>query len=123
MNLPNYQLVQIKNSDLTQISELLNDENNLKRPVVYVVNSLNLDEQREVIGVIENWYDTNEISWRVPYPVYIISDLTEAVGHITVVSDKTKLPKFFNIKEGKITVKESQVLNRNKLLTNRNQKL
>lgn len=116
MNLPIYQLVQVKNADLIKVSELLSEDINLRRPVAFVVNSLNLDEQREVIGVIENWFETHQASWRFPYPVYIVSDLTEAVGHIPVVKEPKGLPKFFNVKETKITIKESQVLDRNKLI-------
>ena len=116
MNLPIYQLVQIKNADLIKVSELLSEDMNLRRPVAFVVNTLNRDEQREVIGVIENWFETHQASWRFPYPVYIVSELTDAIGNIPVAKELKELPKFFSVKDTKITVKESQVLDRNKLI-------
>lgn len=116
MNLPIYQLVPVKNADLFSVTELLNEDINLRRPVAFVLTSLKLDEQREVVGVIENWFHSHQASWRFPYPVYLVSDLTEGVGNIPVVKDTKNLPKFFNMKDTKITVKESQVIDRNKLI-------
>jgi hypothetical protein len=116
MNLPIYQQIHIKNADLVQVSEQLYEDMNLHRPVVFVLSSLSIDEQREVIGILNNWFDTHQASWRYPYPVYIISTLTAAVSLIPVVSQLSDLPKFFHSKETKITVKESQILDRNRLL-------
>ncbi|MFP5492946.1 MAG: hypothetical protein ACLGG0_15700 [Bacteriovoracia bacterium] len=116
MNLPIYQIINVKNADLIEIAKLLHEDMNLRRPVVFVVKTLSLDEQREVIGVIGNWFDTHLASWRYPYPVFFVSDLAEAVGFIPIVAEMSALPKFYNQKDTKVTVKESQVLDRNRLL-------
>jgi hypothetical protein len=116
MNLPNYQMIPIKNPDVIQVSNLLFEDINLRRPIVFVLSTLKLDEQRDVIGVIENWFETHQASWRYPYPVYIVSDFGEAISRIPIVKDVSGLPKFYQVKETKTTVKESQVLDRNKLL-------
>lgn len=116
MNLPIYQIINVKNADLIEIAKLLHEDINLRRPVAFVVKTLTLDEQREVIGVIGNWFDTHSASWRYPYPVFFVSDLAEAVGFIPIVAEIAILPKFYNQKDTKVTVKESQVLDRNRLL-------
>ncbi|MBY0517991.1 MAG: hypothetical protein K2P81_13870 [Bacteriovoracaceae bacterium] len=116
MNLPIYQILPIKSADLHEIASLLHEDLNLKRPVVFDLLTLSKDDQREVIGIVENWYYTHQASWRFPYPVYFISVFGESLGHIPVVSELKKLPKFFNQKENKIGVKESQVVDKNRLL-------
>ncbi len=116
MNLPIYQIINVKSADLIEIAELLHEDLNLRRPVAFVLKTLSLDDQREVVGVVGNWYETHQASWRYPYPVYFVSDLAEAVGHIPIVNDTSALPRFFHQKDAKITVKESQMLDRNRLL-------
>jgi hypothetical protein len=116
MNLPIYQIITVKNANLIEIAKLLHEDMNLRRPVAFNVKSLSLDEQRDVIGVVGNWFDTHQASWRFPYPVYFVSDLAEGVGYIPIVSEISALPKFYNQKDNKVTVKESQVLDRNRLL-------
>jgi acyl-CoA synthetase (NDP forming) len=116
MNLPIYQIINVKSAQLEDIAAILHEDLNLRRPVAYVLKTLNLDEQREVIGVIENWFETHQASWRYPYPVFIISDYSDAIGHMPVFTDVTHLPRFYNQKDVKVTVKETQVLERNRLL-------
>jgi len=116
MNLPIYQMVVIKNADLIELSRHLSEDMNLTRPVAFNVKALSLDEQREVIGVIGNWFETHQASWRYPYPVYFVADVPEAIGFIPVVSRVEELPRFFVQKDSKITVKEAQVIDRNHLL-------
>lgn len=116
MNLPIYQIINVKSAQLEDIAALLHEDLNLRRPVAYVLKTLGLDEQREVIGVIENWFETHQASWRFPYPVFIVSNYSDAIGHMPVFEDVTQLPRFYNQKDVKVTVKETQVLERNRLL-------
>ena len=116
MNLPIYQIINVKSAQLEDIAALLHEDLNLRRPVAYVLKTLSLDEQREMIGVIENWFETHQVSWRYPYPVFIVSDYSDAIGHMPVFTDVTRLPRFYNQKDVKVTVKETQVLERNRLL-------
>ncbi len=116
MNLPIYQIVPIKTNALEELDSLLFEGMNLTRPVAFDLKSLSPDDQREMIGLIENWFETHQASWRFPYPVYFIADFSEAIGHIPVVTSARELPKFFNQKDTKISVKESQVLDHNRLL-------
>jgi hypothetical protein len=116
MNLPIYQIIYVKSAQLEDIAALLHEDLNLRRPIAYVLKTLSLDEQREVIGVIDNWFETHQASWRYPYPVYIVSDYSDAIGHLPVFAEIAQLPKFYNQKDVKVTVKETQVLERNRLL-------
>jgi hypothetical protein len=116
MNLPIYQLIHFKSADLEELTLHLNEDMNLRRPVALVLKALSLDQQREVIGLVENWFETHEASWRYPYPIFFVSDFSEAIGHMPVVSAVAALPKFYTQKDVKVTVKESQVLDKNRLL-------
>lgn len=116
MNLPIYQILHVKNADLVEMAAMLQEGLNLHRPVALVVKSLGPDEQRELVDVIGNWFQTHQASWRFPYPVYIVSDVPEAVSRIPIVAELGQLPRFFQQKDAKITVKEAQVIDRNYLL-------
>jgi hypothetical protein len=116
MNLANYQIITIQNSDLIQIYELLRPDLNLRRPVVLDLSLLNRDEQRDVVGIIENWYSAHKASWIFPYPVYIICELEQAVAQIPIFKSTKQLPKFFKIKDNRITSKESHLVGRNEIL-------
>lgn len=116
MNLPIYQIIHIKNADLIDMAAMLHVDMNLHRPVAFVLKTLSLDEQRELIGVIGNWFETHQASCGHPYPVYLVADVAEAVSVVPIVAELSRLPRFFQQKDNKVTVKEAQVLDRNHLL-------
>lgn len=115
MNLPIYQMVHVKSSQIEDVTAVLIDGMNLRNPVVLQLSHLNSDEQREVIGFIENWFAEGR-SHKYPYPVFIVSNQGQALGQLPVVPEIKALPKFFQQKDGKPNVKEGQVLDRNRLL-------
>jgi hypothetical protein len=116
MNLPIYQIIHCKTGQIEELLEILKPEINHKRPVAIQLSHLPLDQQRESIGMIDNWFEGRQQSPFFPYPVYLVSLYGEAMSTIPVVADIRHLPKFFSHKDGKITVKEVQILNRCKLL-------
>ncbi|MGE3611615.1 MAG: hypothetical protein AB7I27_18645 [Bacteriovoracaceae bacterium] len=116
MGLPLYNQINIKNSSIDDLKLLLTPEMNLKNPVVFNLKDVPYEGQREIIGLIENYFVTENISFDFPYPIYFISDHEKSISDITILDSVGELPKFYNQKEGKINVKESHLISRNKLL-------
>lgn len=116
MSLPIYQHINIKNASLEDIGNMLHQDINLKHPVVFNLKTLDLDQQREMIGLIENFFASNNISFKFPYPVYLISDHEISITKVPLVHEASELPKFYSQRESKMNVKESHLAGKNKLL-------
>lgn len=112
MNLPIYQLVRVESTQLDDVVALLNPEMNLHRPVALILKHLSPELQREVTGLIENWFAENHVSWRFPYPVYLVADHGEGLGNLPVADDVARLPRFYNQKDQRATMKEVALLAR-----------
>ncbi|MES2527203.1 MAG: hypothetical protein V4598_08945 [Bdellovibrionota bacterium] len=116
MSLPVYQVIQVKSSSLEDLNEILKKDMNLRHPVVLNLLALDLDAQREFIGLIENFFVSENISFKFPYAVYLVSVHEPSISLMPVVPEQNKLPKFFQQKEGRMNVKESHLAGRNKML-------
>ena len=116
MSLPVYQVIQVKTNSLEDLNELLKKDMNLRHPVVLNLLALDTDTQREFIGLIENYFMSENISFKFPYPVYLVTVHEPSITMMPVVADQTKLPRFFTQKEGRMNVKESHLADRNRLL-------
>lgn len=116
MSLPFYQVIQVKSSSLEDLNEILKKDMNLRHPVVMNLLELDLDAQREFIGLIENFFVSENISFKFPYSVYLVSIHEPSISLMPVVPAMNKLPKFFQSKEGRMNVKESHLAGRNKML-------
>jgi hypothetical protein len=116
MSLPVYQVIQVKTSSLEDLNEILKKDMNLRHPVVMNLLALDLDSQREFIGLIENFFVSENISFKFPYAVYLVTVHEPSISLMPVVPSMDKLPKFFQQKEGRMNVKESHLAGRNKLL-------
>lgn len=116
MSLPLYQQLNLKSASLDDLRSVLHRDMNLKHPVVMNTKNLDLDQQREVIGLIENFFMSNDLSFKYPYPLYILSDHEPSITKIPLFSDPSLLPKFFNARDTKMNVKESHLAGKNKLL-------
>lgn len=116
MSLPIYQHVNIKTIQLEDLQNFLNPEMNSGHPVALNLKQLDLEQQREIVGLIENYFSTNNLSFKYPYPVYLIMDHEKTITRMPFVKTVEELPKFFSQKESKMNVKESHLIGRNKLL-------
>lgn len=116
MSLPVYQHIQLKSASLEDLSSTLGPDLNLRHPVVFNLKSLDLNQQREIIGLIENYYSSQNLSFRFPYPVYLVSDHEPSITKMIVIRETNELPKFYTQRESKMNVKESHLVSRNKLL-------
>jgi len=116
MSLPVYQHVNLKTASLEDLGHMLHHDLNLKHPVVINLKALDLDQQREMIGLIENYFSSNNLSYKFPYPVYLVSDHEVSISKVPLVHDTKELPKFYSQRESKMNVKESHLAGKNKLL-------
>jgi hypothetical protein len=116
MSLPAYFHIHLKSAQLDEIQAVLSADLNLKSPVVFNLKHLDFDEQREVIGLIENFFTANDISFKYPYPVYILSQHESSLSQITIIRELKNLPRFFTQKDGRVNVRESELVAKNKLL-------
>ena len=116
MSLPVYQNYNIKSASIEDMKNILTPDMNLKHPVVFNLKGLTLEDQREAIGYIENYFYSNNLTFKFPYPVYVISDHEDSITRIPLVKEQSNLPKFYSQRETKMNVKESHVIGKNKLL-------
>ena len=116
MSLPIYQHINVRSAQLEDLKNFLHREMNLKHPVVINLKHLEFDQQREMIGLIENFFQTNNLSYKFPYPIYIVTDHERTITNMPAVKSTEELPKFFGQKESKMNVKESHLIGRNRLL-------
>lgn len=116
MSLPVYQNITIKSTSLEDLNSILHADMNLKHPVVINLKNLDLDQQREFIGLIENFYVSANLSYKFPYPVYILSDHEPSISQMPIIQEPAKLPKFYGQRDSKMNVKESHLAGKNKLL-------
>lgn len=116
MSLPVYQIIPVKSNSLEDLNELLKKDMNLRHPVALNLLGLDADTQREFIGLIENFFMSENVSFKFPYPVYLLTVHEPSISLMPIASDQAKLPRFFTQKEGRMNVKESHLADRNKLL-------
>lgn len=116
MSLPVYQHINVKSTSLEDLSHMLHPDMNLKHPVAINLKTLDLDAQREMIGLIENYFASNNISFKFPYPLYLVSDHEVSITKVPLVHDTKELPKFYTQRESKMNVKETHLAGKNKLL-------
>lgn len=116
MSLPVYQTINLKSASLDELNVILHQDMNLKHPVILNLKRMDIDQQREVIGLIENFFVSANLSYRFPYPIYLITDHETSISKMPLLQDQSELPKFYNQRDSKMNVKESHLSGKNKLL-------
>lgn len=116
MNIPFYHVFSPKSSSYEELNTLLTPQMNLRHPVVLSLKSLEFDVQREFIGLIENFFSLHNMNYNFPYPIYILTDHESSISNLSLIKELAELPSFYKKKEGKMNVKETHLLSKNKLL-------
>jgi len=116
MSFPIYKIIKIQESYFDQLHSIILHNSNQTQPIVFDTLSLDLDQQREFIGLIENFYLSHEISFKFPYPIYVITLHGNAISKISLIRSIGNLPNFFKDRELKLNVKESNALSKNNML-------
>lgn len=116
MSLPVYQHINLKSAAIEELAAILNPDMNLRNPVVINVKDLDLDQQREAVGLIENYFTSQNLSFKFPYPLYVISHHEKSITNVPLLNAVQDLPKFYQQKESKMNIKEAHLAGKNKLL-------
>jgi hypothetical protein len=116
MSLPIYQHINVRSIHLDDLKNVLHQEINLKHPVALNLKALEPDQQREIIGLIENFFVSHNISYKFPYPVYLVMDFEPTITQMPSAKSFEDLPKFYSQKDSKMNVKESYLASKNRLL-------
>ncbi|HLW57418.1 MAG TPA: hypothetical protein VKY27_08540 [Bacteriovoracaceae bacterium] len=116
MSLPFYHIYTPRSSSYEDLDQILHEQMNLKHPVVISLKNLEFNVQREFIGLIENYFSSKNLNFNFPYPVYVLTDHESSISNLPLIAELEELPIFYKKKEGKMNVKESHLLSKNKLL-------
>ena len=116
MGMPFYHIYNVRSSSFGEISHLMRPDINLKFPVVFNLLTITRDQQREIIGLIENSFLSSNISFHFPYPIYLLTEHEPSISSLPLIRSMRELPKFYQQREGKLNVKENHLLGKNKLL-------
>lgn len=114
--MPVYHHIHLKTDNLDEIAAKLTTDMNLRNPIAFHLEHMTPDQQREIIGVIENYFDAQNVSFEFPYPIYLIATVEKSSTGMPVVKTQNELPRFFLQKEGRMNVKETHLVLKNKLL-------
>lgn len=116
MSLPVYHHVHFKTDSSEEVLHKLSLDMNTKNPVVIHLEALDREQQRECVGLIENFFYSANVSFDYPYPIYLVSELESSITGMSLVKTQAELPKFFIQKEGRMNVKETHLALKNRLL-------
>jgi hypothetical protein len=109
MPIPSYKQVHIKGSDQNNITKQLSIHKYGNIPYVFIIT--HLENQIEAIENIETYLKDYEVPlW--PYPIYVISSLTEYSGSLDIFDDIKSCPQFYNQKVKTPNVKEQDILHK-----------
>lgn len=90
---------------------------NIRCPILIEIETLSMDDQKKFLSLFSTKVnEDHKLSLIFPYPIYIKSQLKQNDSALLIIQEESDLPKFFLKKEGKINLKESQILMKNKLL-------
>ena len=84
MSLPVYQHYNLKSSSLEDLEAFLKPDLNLRHPVVINLKIFTPDQQRDLVGLIENYYVSNNISYKFPYPIYVVTENESTISKMPV---------------------------------------
>lgn len=116
MSLPIYQHYNLKSASLEDLEAFLKPDLNLRHPVVINLKIFTLDQQRDIVGLIENYYVSNNYSYKFPYPIYVMTEHESTISKMPIVKETAELPKFYSHAESRMNVKETHLIGKNRLL-------
>ena len=111
-----YKFVKIRNTSAEEIRKNLTIDINLKQPVVFDLRELNFEISQDFITTINYFFKSKGISFKYPYPLYIISNYDYENSEITIFQNEKDLPRFFSKKNSKTNLRESQLVSKTRLL-------
>lgn len=87
-------------------------------PIVIHITHMR-DKQIEAIRFIEKYVIEKQIPYKFPYPIYIISAVEKPDSLFKIFKTRNDLPEYYGKKDKKPNIRESQIINKNKLYQNK----
>ena len=117
MAFPVYPKNSLKISSDSDLGLLINNEINLRFPVIIEFISSSQEEDTKLIQHLQKRLNDLNVNPGFPYPIYAIttSEPDQTIT-FTCLRSKNEIPKFFLQKDGRLNLKESNLLDKIKLL-------
>lgn len=116
MNLPVYKYHKFTTFSKEELEQVIFEDFNLRSPAVIDILEMTVEDQKEFVTYVENYFTKRNESFLFPYPIYFLSQINSFQTKIPILKEKKYLPRFFNKKESRMNVKESGLADKNKLI-------
>lgn len=117
MAFPVYPKSSLKISSDSDLGLLINNKINLRFPILIEFISTSFEEETKLIQHLQAHLDKLNINPAFPYPIFAITSFEPGQSiTFTCLRSKTELPRFFLQKDGRLNLKESNLLDKIKLL-------
>lgn len=121
MAFPVYPKNSLKISPESDLGLLINNEINLRFPVIIEFISSSFEEETKLIKHLQNRLNDLNVNPGFPYPIFAITTFEPNQSiTFTCLRSKNEIPRFFLQKDGRLNLKESNLLDKIKLLQQEN---
>lgn len=119
MSFPCFKISLIEPSNLDQLGPLLNKLELGLHPIIIVIKDIDEFVIPNVLETIQNYFLEKNISFFIPYPTYIVTPVFNDQVGIKQFKSIQEVPKFFNLKDRRLSSLEQAVLNKNLIIEKR----
>ena len=110
MPVPYYQIFKLQSHDPRIIIGQLMNIKFGEAPVVINIDHM-AQNQLDCLKVIEDFFSKHPMP-KLPYSTYFLANCPEYTGTLSLVTNRSELPQFFNKKQKALTSKENTYLNK-----------
>jgi hypothetical protein len=116
MDAPIYEEIIIKKFDLTSLEFAFLQRKLGERPAVLILPEKDKELQKKIITNILIVLKKHQINPRFPYPIYVVADVDIEAKNIPIIQRDHFAPRFFYCRNPKVTSRESNLLNKVKII-------
>ena len=116
MQLPLFKKVSLNSENFEKYILTLGPDTNLRNPVLIDLDALTHEEQTLFFELLLPSITSKKLSFHFPYPIFIKTLLEFNSPDLLLIKNDSELPLFYQRKESKMNLKETQILMKNKLL-------
>jgi hypothetical protein len=117
MNLPVYFEIKLDLNDPEKIYQDLKNSKAGKSPCFIKIEDLSKDKLKFVLEIIFNQLEQLNIDSKIPYPIYIISNIKLEHPHFSIIQSESMLPSYFKIRIKQPGTKESALIQKIQILS------
>jgi hypothetical protein len=113
MELPLFRQITITKSNQQSIAELIDNLNFNNYPAYITISpEFNYDETTEIINTILQYLDKNDINYKLPFPLYIVTSADFHETSSIIHKSTNDLPRYFRVSRKNPNQREQQILRR-----------